>query len=153
MALAKWIRLRIYFTLTAVSFQSRSFTLLRRKPWSLRPWMNAERVPFEALKERSRVCFGGFRLPARSRFGEGRPSEACGGATGFSPWGSTFGLSIPVDCQSTVASLGAMSIKYQKYSSCQAFCPRLKPLTGKCPASPAIRAWGFTPRRIPWEIG
>jgi len=28
--------------------------------------MNAERVPFEALKERSRVCFGGFRLPARS---------------------------------------------------------------------------------------
>jgi len=23
--------------------------------------MNAERVPFEALKERSRVCFGGFR--------------------------------------------------------------------------------------------
>jgi len=37
------------------------FTLLRRKPRSLRPWMNAERVPFEALKERSRVCFGGFR--------------------------------------------------------------------------------------------
>jgi hypothetical protein len=24
--------------------------------------MNAERVPFEALKERSGVCFGGFRL-------------------------------------------------------------------------------------------
>jgi len=23
--------------------------------------MNAERVPFEALKERSRICFGGFR--------------------------------------------------------------------------------------------
>ena len=23
--------------------------------------MNVERVPFEALKERSRVCFGGFR--------------------------------------------------------------------------------------------
>jgi len=43
--------------------------------------MNAERVPFEALKERSRVCFGGFR-----------PSEACGGATGFSPWGSTLPL-------------------------------------------------------------
>jgi len=52
--------------------------------------------------ERSGVCFGGFRLPARSRFGEGRPSEACGGAMpacrnalrragmGFiSPWGST----------------------------------------------------------------
>jgi hypothetical protein len=49
----------------------------------LKPWMNAERVPFEALKERSRVCFGGFRLPVRSpasrslaegrRFGEGRP--------------------------------------------------------------------------------
>jgi len=37
--------------------------------------------------ERSGVCFGGFRLPARSRFGEGRPYEACGGATGFSPWG------------------------------------------------------------------
>ena len=52
-------------------------------------WMNAERVPFEALKERSRVCFGGFRLPARSRFGEGRPYEACGGTKGFSPWGST----------------------------------------------------------------
>ena len=65
------------------------FTLLRRKPQFLRPWMNAERVPFEALEEWSRVCFGGFRLPARSRFGEGRPSEACGGATGFSPWGST----------------------------------------------------------------
>ena len=32
--------------------------------------MNAERVPFEALKERSRVCFGGFR-----------PSEACEGAS------------------------------------------------------------------------
>jgi hypothetical protein len=40
---------------------SSDFTLLRRKPRSLRPWMNAERVPFEALKERSRVCFGGFR--------------------------------------------------------------------------------------------
>ncbi len=26
-----------------------------------RPWMNAERVPLEAPKERSRVCFGGFR--------------------------------------------------------------------------------------------
>jgi hypothetical protein len=51
--------------------------------------MNARRVPFEAPRERSRVCFGGFRLPARSRFGEGRPDEACGGATGFSPWGST----------------------------------------------------------------
>jgi hypothetical protein len=51
-----------------------SRTLLRRKPRSLRPWMNAERVPFEALKERSRVCFGGFR-----------PSEACGEAMGFSP--------------------------------------------------------------------
>jgi hypothetical protein len=37
------------------------FTLLRRKPRSLRLWMNAERVPFEAPKERSRVCFGGFR--------------------------------------------------------------------------------------------
>jgi hypothetical protein len=37
------------------------FTLLRRKPRSFRPWMDAERVPFEALKERSRVCFGGFR--------------------------------------------------------------------------------------------
>ena len=24
--------------------------------------MNAERVPFEALNERSRVCFGGFRV-------------------------------------------------------------------------------------------
>jgi hypothetical protein len=49
------------------------FTLLRRKPrlraeaYSgaqarvFRPWMNARRVPFEAPKERSRVCFGGFR--------------------------------------------------------------------------------------------
>jgi len=37
--------------------------------------------------ERSGICFGGFRLPARSRFGKGRPYEACGGATGFSPWG------------------------------------------------------------------
>jgi len=68
---------------------SKVFTLLRRKPRVFRPWMNARRVPFEAPKERSRVCFGGFRLPARSRFGEGRPDEACGGATGFSPWGST----------------------------------------------------------------
>ena len=25
--------------------------------------MNARRVPFEAPKERSRVCFGGFRPP------------------------------------------------------------------------------------------
>ena len=33
------------------------FTLLRRKPRSLRLWMNAERVPFEAPKERSRVRF------------------------------------------------------------------------------------------------
>jgi len=78
------------------------FTLLRRKPRlraithfdvqarALRPWMNARRVPFEAPRERSRVCFGRFRLPARSRFGEGRPDEACGGAMGFSPWGSTF---------------------------------------------------------------
>ena len=63
------------------------FTLLRRKPRLraeahfgaqarfFRPWMNAMRVPYEALEERSGVCFGGFRLPARSRFGEGRPSK------------------------------------------------------------------------------
>ena len=25
------------------------------------PWMNAMRVPYEALEERSGVCFGGFR--------------------------------------------------------------------------------------------
>ena len=37
------------------------FALLRRKPRVFRPWMNARRVPFEAPKERSRVCFGGFR--------------------------------------------------------------------------------------------
>ena len=37
------------------------FALLRRKPRVFRPWMNAGRVPFEAPKERSRVCFGGFR--------------------------------------------------------------------------------------------
>jgi len=37
------------------------FALLRRNLRPLRPWMNAERAPFEALKERSRVCFGGFR--------------------------------------------------------------------------------------------
>ena len=49
------------------------FTLLRRKPRLrseahfsaqarvFRPWMNARGVPFEAPKERSRVCFGGFR--------------------------------------------------------------------------------------------
>jgi len=55
--------------------------------------MNARRVPFEGPKERSRVCFGGFRLPARSRFGEGRPYEACGAARGFNPWGSTFNIS------------------------------------------------------------
>jgi hypothetical protein len=65
------------------------FTLLRRKPRVFRPWMNAMRVPYEALEELSGVCFGGFRLPARSPAlrGEGRPYEACGGATGFSPWG------------------------------------------------------------------
>jgi len=33
-----------------------------RKVRVSQPWMNAERVPFEALKERSGVCFGGFRL-------------------------------------------------------------------------------------------
>ena len=48
-----------YLTLTNNS--NFLFTLLRIHPRSLRPWMNAERVPFEALKERSRVCFGGFR--------------------------------------------------------------------------------------------
>jgi len=37
------------------------FALLRGKPRSFRLWMNAERVPFEAPKERSRVCFGEFR--------------------------------------------------------------------------------------------
>jgi hypothetical protein len=47
--------------LTLMNNSNSLFTLLRRKPRSLRPWMNAERVPFEALKERSRVCFGGFR--------------------------------------------------------------------------------------------
>ena len=64
-----------------------------------RPWMNAGRVPFEAPKERSRVCFGGFRLPARNPAlrDEGRPDEACGGATGFSPWGSTCSLLTPFD--------------------------------------------------------
>ena len=37
--------------------------------------MNAERVPFEAPKERSRVCFGGFR-----RSCEDAP---CGGTESF----------------------------------------------------------------------
>jgi hypothetical protein len=37
--------------------------LLRRKPRIFRSWMNARRVPFEAPKERSEVCFGGFRPP------------------------------------------------------------------------------------------
>ena len=46
--------------------------------------MDAERVPFEAQKERSRVRFGGFRLPAEA------------GAAGFIPWGSTR-LSILID--------------------------------------------------------
>ena len=46
-----------------------NFIRLRRKP-QVCLGMNAERVSFEALKERSRVCFGGFR-----------PSEACGAAT------------------------------------------------------------------------
>ena len=36
-------------------------TLLRKMPRVFRPRMNARRVPFEAPKERSRVCFGGFR--------------------------------------------------------------------------------------------
>jgi len=53
------------------------------------------RVPFEAPEERSRVCFGGFRLPARSRFGEGRPDEACGRATGFPPL--TISITLSVD--------------------------------------------------------
>jgi len=95
------------------------FTLLRRKPRVFRPWMNAGRVPFEAPKERSRVCFGGFRLLARSRFGEGRPDEACGGATGFSPWGSTFSLWV-----------GATSAYLREAASAKAGRPdfgRLKP--------------------------
>ncbi len=41
--------------------KARDFTLLRRKPRIFRSWMNARRVPFEAPKERSGVCFGGFR--------------------------------------------------------------------------------------------
>jgi len=36
-------------------------TLLRRKPRAFRPRMNARRVPLEASKEHSGVCFGGFR--------------------------------------------------------------------------------------------
>ena len=51
------------------------FTLLRGKPRLraevhygaqarvFRPWMNVMRVPYEALEERSGVCFGGFRPP------------------------------------------------------------------------------------------
>jgi hypothetical protein len=83
-----------------------NFTLLRRKPRLraithfdvqarvLRLWMNARGVPLEARYERSGTCSGGFRLPARSRFGEGRPFEACGGVMGFSPWGSTWSQTI-----------------------------------------------------------
>jgi hypothetical protein len=37
------------------------FTLLRRKWRASRPRMNARWVPLEATKERSGVCFGGFR--------------------------------------------------------------------------------------------
>jgi hypothetical protein len=63
------------------------FALLRRNPRPLRPWMNAERAPFEALKERSRVCFGGFRplkhvevprLRAVTHFGVQARALACG---------------------------------------------------------------------------
>jgi len=68
-----------YYELRITSFLNNLFghlnkiTLLRRKPrlravthygaqaWVFRPWMNVRRVPFEAPKERSRVCFGGFR--------------------------------------------------------------------------------------------
>jgi hypothetical protein len=42
-------------------FEIKAVTLLRRKPRVFSLWINAGRVPFEAPKERSRVCFGGFR--------------------------------------------------------------------------------------------
>jgi hypothetical protein len=41
-----------------------------------RTGMNAKRVPFEAPKERSRVCFGGFR-----RSCEDAPCESTGSFT------------------------------------------------------------------------
>src|SRR4030042_2599533 len=44
--------------------------------WVFRSWTNAGRVPFEAPKERGVLR----RVP---------PHEACGGVTGFSPWGFT----------------------------------------------------------------
>ena len=74
------------------------FTLLRRKPRLLsdahygeqarvfRPWVWRV-LSFEALKERSRMCFGGFRAPSLKL--RKRPDESYVGATGFSSWGST----------------------------------------------------------------
>jgi hypothetical protein len=70
-----------------MAVECRDFTLLRRKP-RLRaeayfgaqarvfsPWMNAGRVPFEAPKERSRVCFGVFRAPSLKLWSVGDPMK------------------------------------------------------------------------------
>jgi len=51
--------------------------------------MNAMRIPYEALEEGSAVCFGGFRLPARNRFGEGRPSKHVEESQALARGGST----------------------------------------------------------------
>jgi|SRR4030042_3833539 hypothetical protein len=84
------------------------FTLLRRKP-RLRveahfgaqarvfsPWMNAGRVPFEAPKERSRVCFGGFRptkhVEESRALARGAPHN---GHSGLDPESSLFKTWIP----------------------------------------------------------
>jgi hypothetical protein len=37
--------------------------------------MNARRVPYEAPKERSRVCFGGFRAPSLKLWSVGDPTK------------------------------------------------------------------------------
>ena len=77
--------------------------------------MSVGRIPFEVPKERSRVCFGGFRLPARSRFGEGRPDEACGRATGFPPL--TISITLSVDFRKSLKIKGVESLESKDVES------------------------------------
>jgi len=75
---------------------------------SLKPWMNARRAPFEALKKHSRVCFGGFR-----------PPEACGGTTGASPWGSTKAVAEISYCEETLRANWKVFLICRLRSDCE----------------------------------
>ena len=77
--------------------------------------MNAMRVPYEALEEGSAVCFGGFRLPARSPAmrDEDRPSKHVEEPQALARGGSTLMETKKAESFLTLSSLRNISTDHR----------------------------------------